>query len=1026
MKTRPRIFHNLPSPSNLRGLSLVPRIFHRIFHNAPKLARHAPSLAIILALGAILLFSGLALADMQTDFSSGGAVRIGDYTGAPATTCNASATGALSYTGGVFQYCNGTTWANIDAGGSVGIDALTDARYDTTTDFNLDLGVERTFFVGAQQNLFIGQLAGANGTSLAMDANVGIGYQALTGLTTGNTNAALGYRALATNSTGGSNTAVGYQALQNNSTGGANTAVGFVALQNNTFATGNTAVGYDALQYKTLGDNNTALGMQAMFGNGVALTGNNNTAVGQGALYNIQGAAADNTVVGTGAGSTTTTGSSNILIGSGVVAPAATTSNWLNIGNTIYANMSTGNVGIGTANPGAKLQITESTTGAGSESLRLQGTFGGAGQGFLKSIKWHDGTNIVGGIGAVFDGTNVNFQIHSLYAAAYKTETDVVMTVKGNGNVGIGTTSPGDMLHVFRSESGLNNGRILLGDGTVGGYLQYSQTASGRVVLGNLSNAGGSANQINFGFGAVTGGTPANAVMTINQSGNVGIGTTAPSYKLSLDGQAAQTIGMERDTTAATPGQALTVRAGGAVSGGTNLAGGDAVISGGTATGSGTSKIILQGAGYGVSGTADAAPAEVGRVTGGGYVQFKGTTFGNGDTMATAGADTGIGIRMLWYPAKAAFRVGEVTTATRWNEANTGAYSMGLGKDVLPSGAETIAWGRSTVAAGQRSTAGGMTTEAYGDASTAFGQYAKAGDTAGVNGNYSMALGLTSVATASTAKVTGNGSMMIAMQDQHNVNMTANNTVAVLGGTMIVNPATAQGAAMVTTPASTLDVRGEVQLGNTGAACAAGTAGAMRYNSGTSTMEYCNGTAWAPIAPAAGGCSTTWTLAGRWNGVLATSYSYQDTGIDFPAAFCEAILVIVAADTGFERTLPAATYPPFVVRDGTFDMSTSQPHSSPPTQGYTCAFYNNEGDAAIEKAHNIYTLTASPWTVGNCRAFKSLLGGNSGTTQRYLLLFNATGVGTQCNVYAKANSTRLYVTESQNGTTDCGVELYYR
>ncbi len=46
-------------------------------------------------------------------------------------------------------------------------------------------------------------------------------------------------------------------------------------------------------------------------------------------------------------------------------------------------------------------------------------------------------------------------------------------------------------------------------------------------------------------------------------------------------------------------------------------------------------------------------------------------------------------------------------------------------------------------------------------------------------------------------------------------------------------------------PSSTLHVAGDIQIGNDSAACAATTAGAMRYNSGN--VEFCNGTAWAGL-----------------------------------------------------------------------------------------------------------------------------------------------------------------------------------
>ena len=51
-------------------------------------------------------------------------------------------------------------------------------------------------------------------------------------------------------------------------------------------------------------------------------------------------------------------------------------------------------------------------------------------------------------------------------------------------------------------------------------------------------------------------------------------------------------------------------------------------------------------------------------------------TFGVGDSPVYSGAGT----RMMWYPKKAAFRVGDVT-GSQWDDANIGDYSVALGRD---------------------------------------------------------------------------------------------------------------------------------------------------------------------------------------------------------------------------------------------------------------------------------------------------------------------------------------------------------
>jgi hypothetical protein len=240
---------------------------------------------------------------------------------------------------------------------------------------------------------------------------------------------------------------------------------------------------------------------------------------------------------------------------------------------------------------------------------------------------------------------------------------------------------------------------------------------------------------------------------------------------------------------------------------------------------------ISNGGNIGINTT---TPGELLFVSGGNLVATG--TFGSSPAIAESGAGT----RMMWYPQKAAFRTGGVS-GTQWDDANIGNYST--------------ATGLSTTASGSESTAMGYTTTAAGTGSTALGQYVMAGDAANTNGNYSMAIGLTNTSTATRAKMTGAGSLGIFMGDQHNVAMSASNTMALLGGNMIINPVSGTGAAMVSTPDTTLDVRGEVKVGNTSLVCSATTAGALRYNNGTSTFEGCNGGSWGTLAAPTPACN---------------------------------------------------------------------------------------------------------------------------------------------------------------------------
>ncbi len=206
--------------------------------------------------------------------------------------------------------------------------------------------------------------------------NTANGAYALYKNTTGNNNTANGYLALGSNTTGVDNTANGYGALRSNTTGSGNTANGYGALHENIDGVGNTANGYQALSSNTTGGYNTANGYNALYYN---KTGSHNTVSGYEAGRGAYGKSfSSSTILGAQAGYLLTTGSDNIFLGyragynvktgSGNIVigynqlSAAASNNTLNIGGLIYgtgmvSGGSGGNIGIGTASPGAKLEV---------------------------------------------------------------------------------------------------------------------------------------------------------------------------------------------------------------------------------------------------------------------------------------------------------------------------------------------------------------------------------------------------------------------------------------------------------------------------------------------------------------------------------------------------------------------------------------------------------------------------------------------------------------------------------------------
>ncbi len=90
------------------------------------------------------------------------------------------------------------------------------------------------------------------------------------------------------------------------------------------------------------------------------------------------------------------------------------------------------------------------------------------------------------------------------------------------------------------------------------------------------------------------------------------------------------------------------------------------------------------------------------------------------------------GVRMLWYPRKAAFRAGgvfdegEVAPGVTfekdiWNDENIGVFSFAAGAQTKASGPASVALGFNTTASGDQSVALGTTAEASGDYSFVYG-----------------------------------------------------------------------------------------------------------------------------------------------------------------------------------------------------------------------------------------------------------------------------------------------------------------
>jgi len=81
---------------------------------------------------------------------------------------------------------------------------------------------------------------------------------------------------------------------------------------------------------------------------------------------------------------------------------------------------------------------------------------------------------------------------------------------------------------------------------------------------------------------------------------------------------------------------------------------------------------------------------------------------------------SGAGSRMMWVPGVVAFRAGEVN-GSQWDSSNIGSYSFSVGRNTTAFGSYASAFGNGTVAYGDYSFAGGNTVTSSGDYSFVFG-----------------------------------------------------------------------------------------------------------------------------------------------------------------------------------------------------------------------------------------------------------------------------------------------------------------
>jgi hypothetical protein len=208
----------------------------------------------------------------------------------------------------------------------------------------------------------------------------------------------------------------------------------------------------------------------------------------------------------------------------------------LGVGNSLLLNPNGGNVGIGTTTPSFKLVIKQAS---GDTQFAIQG-----------AVKNWNLRNQADGTYGLFDDSLGYWRY--MYDASnnhiwFNGASTERMRIDSSGNVGIGTTSPSSygLLSVASSTAG--SAKISIQD-TSGGaspapLIQFGVNSSNGFNTADAARVwttSPSSSTAALNFAAYSGGAPSTAQMTLT-GGNVGIGTTSPSQKLTLDSGFVQT-----------------------------------------------------------------------------------------------------------------------------------------------------------------------------------------------------------------------------------------------------------------------------------------------------------------------------------------------------------------------------------------------------------------------------------------------------------------------------------------------------
>jgi len=198
-----------------------------------------------------------------------------------------------------------------------------------------------------------------------------------------------------------------------------------------------------------------------------------------------------------------------------------------------------GNVGIGTSSPAGRLDVA-SASGSGNAVYMRGGNYTNIS--FATGIRFLQPASTLNANRQVrFSSGDSNLVIQGIDGSGADTSDVSICFQPSGGNLGIGTTSPGALLHTYTATQ--ESVRFARNSTASSAYVTFyaNNSSSAQVqyagILGDVASSTAGSHSGNLLFYTTGSGTSAERVR-IDSSGNVGIGTSSPLGKLHAKGTA--------------------------------------------------------------------------------------------------------------------------------------------------------------------------------------------------------------------------------------------------------------------------------------------------------------------------------------------------------------------------------------------------------------------------------------------------------------------------------------------------------